>query len=81
MHQGSQHWQTDCKTLAKININTTEEVLCKNIINRKYHFVPIYLMVIVLRQLVEGIFQPENVASEVLPAADALRHRRSRFGG
>ena len=41
----------------------------------------IYLMVIVLRQLVEGILQPENVTSQVVPAADALRHRRSGFDG
>ena len=38
-------------------------------------------MVIILRQLVECILQPENVAPEVLPTADALRHRRSRFDG
>ena len=38
-------------------------------------------MVIVLRQLVEGILQPEDVAAQVVPAADALRHRRNRFDG
>ena len=38
-------------------------------------------MVIVLRQLVEGGFQPENVAAEVVPTADALRRRRCRFDG
>ena len=38
-------------------------------------------MVIVLRQLVEGGFQPENVAAEVVPTADTFGRRRCRFDG
>ena len=38
-------------------------------------------MIVVLCQLVEGGLQPENVATEVVPAADALRRRRCRFDG
>ena len=38
-------------------------------------------MIIVLCQLVEGGLQPENVAAEVVPAADAFGRRRCRFDG